>query len=619
MSSNKITLAQIRWSDEGVPFSTEFDDYYFSTDDGLTEIEHNFIKPNHLLSRFTATAEQQTFRLVETGFGSGLNFIKTVALWLEVAPRQAQLHFISFEKHPMSLDDLSQVHRLLPENENPLIDIAAELRQHYPVLLPGWHDVYLFDKRIRLTLWLGDVLKGLSELSTNNLVDAWFLDGFAPAKNPQMWQPGLYQQMARLSHLESTFSTFTAAGDVRRNLMKVGFKVEKSTGFGKKREVCFGQLAQQRSHSLKAPWFARPLALDLEKSAKKAIIVGAGLAGAAVAYKLAVEGWQVAVLEAEHDCATQASGNLAGTVHPLITADWNLRSQWYLLGFKHTLQSTLPWLETAGWNHQEEQIEPSKMGDLTGLLELLVDKKAQDRIEQAMLRVGLPKDWVKLLSAEQASEVLGTQTPFSALLFEQGGWLYPKAVVQQCLSHPNIKLHKQSKVIDFCQLKDSSKLQLHWQVKTIKETHRAPVLVVATGSLEATLNKRLGLPIRPVKGQVTNLRNDQQQQILNKAVTHEGYSVSMPNGAVTGATFEAPDMTQSLSGDGHLHNLSMTSKSLPNWIDKSTKTKDVVGRVAFRPTTSDHLPIVGPVACEYWMAEKYLTQSHTRSVYRYAV
>jgi len=616
MALNKLTLAQVSWTDEAVPKSEQFGDFYFSTDGGMAEVEHTFIEPNHLSKRFMDLVDKSTFRIAETGFGSGLNFLMATKLWLASGPKSAQLHFISFEKYPLHLDDLIKAHQALPG----LVEVSQVLQENYPFILPGWHDVWLFDKRVRLTLWFGDVLKGLPECDGNDgsKIDAWFLDGFAPAKNPDMWQAGLYQQMARLSHLQTTFATFTAAGDVRRSLEKAGFEVKKASGFGKKREICFGQLAQDRPYSLKAPWFSRPEPL----ATSSAIVIGAGLAGGAVANQLAQVGWQVTVLEGQNDIATQASGNLAGAAHPLITADWNLRSQWYLQGFEATLRTVLPWFQdqkkanvanSPNTNNQQDLL----LGDLTGLVQLAVSQTSAQRIKDAFERVGLPNNFVQTLSQQQASEMIGTQTTTGGVLFPQGGWLYPKAIIHKCLDHPNVTLKTSTQVTEIQQLADKS-----WRVTAGLESYNANIVVVATGSLDSHLNDKLGLPIRPVKGQVSHLQANQQQHSLKIAVTHEGYSTACGNGcAVTGATFEAPDMSTTLSVEAHQANIDMTDKALPNWLRvKATELNELTelgGRIAFRPTTPDHLPIIGAVADQQCMQEKYLSQSHTHAVYRY--
>jgi tRNA 5-methylaminomethyl-2-thiouridine biosynthesis bifunctional protein len=602
MALNKLTLAQVNWIDGIVPHSEQFDDFYFNTDGGLQEIEHTFIQPNRLAERFTECLDGQTFRIAETGFGSGLNFLAVSSLWLENSPADCQLHFISFEKFPMHLTDLQKAHQAYPQ----LLEVATALQAQYPVLMPGWHDVWLFAGRVRLTLWYGDVQKGLPQCdaSVGSKVDVWLLDGFTPGKNPEMWQSSLYKEMSRLSHAQTTFSTFTSAGDVRRGLQAAGFSVHKASGYGKKREMCFGHLAQVRPFSLKAPWFSRPEPIKTGS----AIVVGAGLAGASVAFRLAEAGWQVTVLEENDAVASAASGNLAGTVHPLITADWNLRSQWYLQGFEATLRVLLPWLESA-------EIE----GDLQGMVQLLVTETSLERVKDALVRVGLPADLAVWLTQAEASKKVGGPVTAPGLFFPQGGWLNPPSVVKRCLQHASIQVRTSQSVKTIEKAADSENHQA-WSVVT-ESTNQSQVLtadivIVATGSLNADLNAQLGLPIRPVKGQVSHLEADQQAYALKYPVTHGGYSSPCGHGhAVTGATFEAPDLGEALSIDGHFTNLETAQKALPDWI--TAPAESLQGRIAFRPTTPDHLPIFGAVPDRAWLNEAYLSQSHTHAVYLY--
>ncbi len=598
MALEKLTLAQINWIDGIVPHSEQFDDFYFNTDGGLQEIEHTFIQPNRLVERFSVCLSGQTFRIAETGFGCGLNFLAISSLWLEKSPVNCQLHFISFEKFPMLRADLQKAHQAYPQ----LLELAEALQNQYPLLMPGWHDIWLFDSRVRLTLWFGDVLKGLPECdaSSGSKVDAWLLDGFTPSKNPDMWQSGLYKQMSRLSHANTTFSTFTSAGDVRRGLQAAGFEVHKASGCGKKREMCFGQLAQVRPYGLKAPWFSRPEAIKTGT----AVVVGAGLAGASVAYQLAQAGWKVTVLEEKEAVASAASGNLAGTVHPLITADWNLRSQWYLQGFEATLRVLLPWLES-------QEIE----GDLRGMVQLLVTETSLQRVKDSLVRVGLPEALAVWLTASEVSEKIGGQVSAPGLFFPQGGWLNPPSVVKRCLQHESIQVCTSESVKSIEKSSDTESHQA-WSVVTSVQTLKADIVVVATGSLNADLNEKLGLPIRPVKGQVSHLEVDQQAYSLKYPLTHAGYSSPCGQGrAVTGATFEAPDLGEVLSLKGHLTNLETANTALPDWV--KTPAESLQGRIAFRPTTPDHLPIFGAVPDKEWLQEAYLSQSHTHAVYRY--
>ena len=224
--------AKIEWRDNQ-PYSTAFGDVYFSSDNGLLETEYVFLQGNHLASRWQQLAADN-FTIIETGFGTGLNFLCAARLWLDAAPQDAALHFISVEKYPLSLHDISTALQCWPELDN----VKSEFLTQYPSLLTDKKTIPLFDHRIHLTLLIGDATEQLQHIK--NKADAWFLDGFAPAKNPDMWQPTLFEQMARFSHDSTTFATFTSAGIVRRGLIAAGFEVTKQAGFGKKREMLTG-------------------------------------------------------------------------------------------------------------------------------------------------------------------------------------------------------------------------------------------------------------------------------------------------------------------------------------------------------------------------------------------
>jgi len=227
----QFSTADITWRD-GLPYSNAFNDVYFSTDNGLQETEYVFINGNHLIARWQ-TLKQPDFYIIETGFGTGLNFLCATQHWLGHAPANSQLQFISIEKYPLSSDDMKQA----LQHWSQLSELSRELLEHYPNLLAEG-SCTLCDGRVQLRLCVGDALQQLTQLST--VADAWFLDGFAPAKNPEMWQDVLFQHMARLSKPDTSFATFTSASAVRRGLSAAGFDVIKRAGFGKKREMLTG-------------------------------------------------------------------------------------------------------------------------------------------------------------------------------------------------------------------------------------------------------------------------------------------------------------------------------------------------------------------------------------------
>lgn len=238
-SPNIPQQAQIEWR-HGQPYALAFDDVYFSTDNGLLETDYVFLQGNDLARRWQAL-QTQNFTIAETGFGSGLNFLCAAQLWLASAPATARLHFISVEKYPLSLADITQALQLWPA----LAALSAPLLKQYVQLLNGMPGVMLYEQRIKLTVLIADASAGLQQLASSAMpaIDAWFLDGFAPARNPAMWHPALFAQMAALSTPTTTFATFSSAGIVRRGLTAAGFSVSKKPGFGKKREMLFGSFS----------------------------------------------------------------------------------------------------------------------------------------------------------------------------------------------------------------------------------------------------------------------------------------------------------------------------------------------------------------------------------------
>lgn len=226
------TSNTIEWRD-GQPYASVFQDVYFSTDNGLEETKFVFLTQNDLATRFK-DLKNSNFTIAETGFGTGLNFLSTWQLWSELAVADSCLHFISVEKFPLNIDDIRQALAYWPT----LGDFSSQLLAQYQQLTPGLHQLSFADGKVTLSLLIGDVAEMLPQM--NMSIDAWFLDGFSPAKNPDMWSATLFQNMARLSHPLTTFATFTSAGDVRRGLQAVGFQVIKLAGFGKKREMLRG-------------------------------------------------------------------------------------------------------------------------------------------------------------------------------------------------------------------------------------------------------------------------------------------------------------------------------------------------------------------------------------------
>lgn len=231
-----INNAKLQFDENGTPYSSEFDDIYFSRRDGVAETEYVFLKHNKIIPRFSS--QIKTFHIAETGFGTGLNLLVTWSHLLEINNSRAtplKLTFTTFEKFPLSKSDLAAALKLWPQFES----ISLQLIEAYPDSLQTDNTLVLEDGLITLRLLIGDVTDCIRTLDLKNdhKVDAWYLDGFAPSKNPEMWNPVLFENMYKLSKPDCTLATFTAAGLVRRGLREAGFDVIKYKGFAFKREM----------------------------------------------------------------------------------------------------------------------------------------------------------------------------------------------------------------------------------------------------------------------------------------------------------------------------------------------------------------------------------------------
>lgn len=220
----------IMWDDSGTPIAQAFDDPYFSRLDGRAETRHVFLGLNDLPQRW---AGQRSFTIAELGFGTGLNFFETIATWRKAErPDGAQLGYVAFEKFPLDAADLERAIAPWPD----LMVDCAQLLERWPPQL-GWTDL-AFCNGITLSLAIGDANALVPKWSGS--ADAWYLDGFSPAKNPDMWGAELMRAVADHTVDGGTFATYTAAGWVRRNLSAAGFEVTKAPGYGRKRESLRG-------------------------------------------------------------------------------------------------------------------------------------------------------------------------------------------------------------------------------------------------------------------------------------------------------------------------------------------------------------------------------------------
>ncbi|WP_207285737.1 bifunctional tRNA (5-methylaminomethyl-2-thiouridine)(34)-methyltransferase MnmD/FAD-dependent 5-carboxymethylaminomethyl-2-thiouridine(34) oxidoreductase MnmC [Pseudomonas sp. FW300-N2A2] len=577
--------AQLDWDDQGLPRSRVFDDVYFSNLSGLDETRYVFLEQNALRERFAALPVDGKLVIGETGFGTGLNFLCAWQLFEQHAVAGARLHFVSVEKYPLSLPDLQRALALWPE----LKPFADQLLAQYVAIHQGFQRLILDHGRITLTLLIGDVLEQLPQLDAQ--IDAWFLDGFAPAKNPDMWTAELFVELARLAAPGSTISTFTSTGWVRRLLNAAGFKMKRTPGIGHKweilRGVFLGWPEEVTKPVMAKPWFARPAPLTGER---RALVIGAGLAGCATAASLAARGWQVSLLERHGALAQEASGNPQGVLYLKLSAHGTALSQLIVSGFGHTRRLL-------------EQLHRGLDWDDCGVLQLAFNAKEAER--QAQLAAAFPEDLLHTLDQAQAEIRAGIALQSGGLFYPEGGWVHPPALCQWQAAHPNIQILPHHDVLEL------RRAHGHWQAldgETVLAD--APVVVLAGAAEIKRFSYSSELPLKRIRGQITRLPQTTESQALGTVVCAEGYVAPARLGEHTlGASFDfnSDDLTPTAAE--HAGNLQMLEEISVDLVARlganALQPETLEGRAAFRCTSPDYLPIVGPLADGQAFADAY--------------
>ena len=305
-----LATAELDWDAGGAPRSRRYGDIYFNPADGPAETRHVFLRGNDLPGRWRGH-DARVFRIGELGFGTGLNFLVTLDTLRREAPPGLRLHYWAVEAEPLRRDDLARCTRTLP---NELQAAGEALANQYPPPVPGVHRLLFDDGRVVLDLSWGDAAAALGDLAGHGSAwfDAWYLDGFAPAKNASLWADTLWPALAGLSRPAATVATFTAAGAVRRGLAAAGFAMTRREGFGAKRESLHGRITAPPALAAvgETPWDRPDGAPPAPASA---LVIGAGIAGACAAAALARRGVAVTVLEAGA-AAGRGSGNSQGVL-----------------------------------------------------------------------------------------------------------------------------------------------------------------------------------------------------------------------------------------------------------------------------------------------------------------
>ncbi len=562
------------WEPGRTPAASRFGDIYFNRNGGLPEARHVFLDGCGLTQ---AWREQCAFTVGELGFGTGRNFLATWELWKRTSRPGARLHYVAVEGYPLTRTELGACLDQWPE----LAHLACGLLKVYPEPQPGFHRLFPGDG-ITLTLLYGDAVDALSQLEAD--VGAWFLDGFAPEKNPAMWSAAVFTEMARLSHAGTRLATYSVAGEVRRKLDEAGFEVSKAPGFGAKRDMLRGQFRGPARKSALQPWFAKPQ----RPKQGHAVIIGGGIAGTSTAHALMRRGWHTTIIDRRGALAYEASGNPAGVLMPRLTAAPNLDGRFYAAAWRFALQ-TIEDLGGAG---------DATSRDHCGLLHLATDDAEAARHIAIAAEGPLPDSLLVRVDAAEASDIAGCALPYSALYFPQGGWLKPRAFCAALAGSTHRLLN-----VDVGAIHHNNGV---WRISDAAGhvCAEADVVILANALGAANLPISTWLPLKARRGQITLAPPTSMSAQLRTVLAYGGYMTpaipSSNDGAhCIGATFDwvdtdAFDIDPRVVEGDHARNLADLARALPEMMAGSD-VRSLTGRAAYRCTTLDHLPIVGPM------------------------
>ncbi len=565
-------------SDNGTPYSPCYDDVYHSTEGGLTQARHVFLGGNGLPG---AWGGREQFVILEAGFGQGLNFLVTWQAWRDDPQRCARLHFVSIEKHPFTREGLARLHAGLGD----LLPPAQALQQAWPDALPGLHRLEFEGGAVVLTLAFGDVERMLPKLVAG--VDAFYLDGFSPEKNADMWSPEVFRGLSRLARPGATLATYTAAGFVRRGLSAVGFEAVRAPGFGGKRDMTVARFAPTWKSRRHAP------SLPGQWSERHAIVIGAGLAGCAVTERLAVRGWRVTLFDNHAGPARQTSAHRAAAMHAHMSADDSLLSRLSRAGNLYALHA---------WRELERAGHPVGW-HATGVLQTGEDEAEHAAQRAALAAQGFPESFVRWMDPDEAAREHGAPVGRGGLWFPQGGWVAPPDIC-------HAQLARAGGAVDArygCQVAAVARVGERWEARNADGVvlASAPVLVLANAHEAARLMPMRHQEMRRVRGQLSTLTAEQVGALggwPDCVVTGAGYLLprAADGSARVGSSYEPDEGPLAESAAAHAANLGRLASLLPGRVAALAAIDPALlsGYVGVRTVSHNRLPLIGQMPDE---------------------
>lgn len=558
----------VAWRADGIPRSARFDDIYHSESGAPAQARHVFLGGCGLPATW---AGQPQWRILETGFGFGLNFLTVWRAWREDPRRPRLLHFVSIEAFPVSRDDLLRAAGAYPE----LHPLAEMLAAQWHGLLPGFHRLAFDQGKVLLTLCIGDVQAMLRAQRFE--ADSIFLDGFSPQRNPAMWSPDTLKAVSRFARRGTRLATWTIARAVCDALAQNGFQLTRAPGLPPKRDCLQGIFEPAWAVRQRAP-AAAPL-----PPGRRCAVIGAGLAGAAVAASLARRGWEVEVLDAAGRPAAGASSLPAGLLAPHVSPDDALLSRLTRAGIRATWQQLEQWLvEGEDWR-------------ASGVLEWRAD--GDDRLPADWSAEGPNESWHADPDRVRAS---GLPAASAAIWHARAGWVRPARLVEAWLAQPGIRVRTGCRV---ARIERQGTGQAPWALRDAdgQQLAEADRVVIAAGFESHALAP--AYPLQAVRGQVEGGRMTDGMRLPAAPVNGDGHLIAGVPAAgglewFVGATFDRDSRDARPRAEDTAFNRARLARLLPDAAVQLGRAFDDGATRAWtgvRCASADRRPLVGPL------------------------
>lgn len=568
--SHAIQTADLDWQlvdGIDVPVSKQFGDVYFSKDNGLLETRHVFLNGNDLTTRLADLKPFEYFCVGETGFGTGLNILALWQLWQQVRPdNHSHLHAISVEKFPLSKVDLIRALNAWPE----LKPLADQLISQYPMPIAGCHRLSFPKERFSLDLWLGDAHDVFPVIEKTAPVNAWFLDGFAPSCNPDMWEENVLNNIVRLSEIGTTFASFSVAGVLKRGLKNHGISISRPRGFKHKREMlkAIWNPAEETESSLIQEITQKKTERDTETNIRPSqiAVIGAGIAGLSTAWAFAQRGHQVTI----YDQSAPLSG---GSGNPLALLNPKLCP----------VKQSAEHLMTLAWQHALNHYQKFK-----AFRPIQVNQLGLKNPEQLL---GLADEYPEEILAVQDTESQELQTAFPSLKLLEAGAVSPHQLREEILLHPHIQ-YQQAKI---SHIEAATKPQLFSDEQDLGEFDH---VIVCTARETAQFFADYPA-LKPIRGQVSWMNNQAQPLSQNIAYSYGGYCMQLDaEHLILGASFYPGRDDIEVLAEDHVHNYELIHSVFPEYAQSLASTDTWQGRASVRAQSQDYFPLLGKMKAD---------------------